>query len=249
VSTELVHVSSTDVLLPVDVNAAKHAMHAYQTVVSAILEPTDWQGRPNREGSFVKKSGWRKIAKAYGLSGELADQSVERADNGQPLRAQAVYRAIAPNGQHMDGVGFCSVDEPRFEKEKGRLKLENDLRATAATRAANRAISDLVGFGQVSAEEMDAAPAPHTPASVYGPPAGEQLAREAAQAVQHVLPDVDGFGLVRVLARTFDDELPEVAARTLKALKWWAANPESAGTAFPPDELVEQPHPDTDRQE
>jgi hypothetical protein len=246
VSTELVQVSSTDVLLPVDVDAAKHAMQAYQSVVSAILEPTDWQGRPNRDGSFVKKSGWRKIAKAYGLSIELADQSVERDENGQPLRAEAVYRAVAANGQHMDGVGFCSVDEPRFKDVKGRLKLENDLRATAATRAANRAISDLVAFGQVSAEEMEdvTEPSHDRSQSVYGPPADEQLAREAAQAVQQVLPGADGFGLVRVLARTFDDGLPEVAARTLKGLAWWAANPESAGAAFPAGTGT-QPDPST----
>jgi len=59
-----------------------------------------------------------------------------------------VYRAIAPNGQYMDGDGACDT------WEKGYPDGYHDTRATAHTRAKNRAISDLVGFGEVSAEEV-----------------------------------------------------------------------------------------------
>jgi hypothetical protein len=73
------------------------------------------------------------------------------------VRAEVWIRAIAPNGQYGDGYGYCSLDEGRFKSWRGRQKLENDLRTTATTRAKNRAISDLVGMGELSAEEIQGA--------------------------------------------------------------------------------------------
>ena len=138
------------------------AMKQYQATVAAVLSPSDWQDAGS-DGKFVKKSGWRKIAKAFGLSVEIVRSEVERDEDGNPERASVVARAIAPNGQTSDGDGYCSVDEKRFGSNKGKQKLENDLRATATTRAKNRAISDLVGMGEVSAEEMAVMSAPTPP--------------------------------------------------------------------------------------
>jgi hypothetical protein len=142
------------VMMPFKADEVREAMTAYQATVNATLDATDWQGTPGRPGSFVKKSGWRKIAKAFGLSVTRIGDGVERDADGEPVRAWAVYRATAPNGQAQDGDGYCSADESRFNSRGGRQKLENDLRATATTRAKNRAISDLVGMGEVSAEEV-----------------------------------------------------------------------------------------------
>ena len=51
----------------------------------------------------------------------------------------------------MDGDGSCFASE----KTGGRLRAtEHNVRAHAHTRAQNRAISGLVGFGEVSADEM-----------------------------------------------------------------------------------------------
>jgi len=145
---------ATGVLMPYDADEVKTAMTAYQQAVAAVLDESDWQnaGRGER---FIKKSGWRKIAKAFGLSVSRVESGVERDSEGNPVRAFAVFRATAPNGQSQDGDGYCSVDESRFQKDSGRKKLENDMRATATTRAKNRAISDLVGMGEVSAEEVE----------------------------------------------------------------------------------------------
>jgi hypothetical protein len=153
-SAEVVPVAPAGVMMPFDADEVKDAMSAYQETVRATLAPSDWQGQPGARGSFVKKSGWRKIAKAFGLSVTRVDDGVERDEEGAPVRAWAVYRAAHPNGQSQDGDGYCSVDEGRFARSGGRQKLENDLRATATTRAKNRAISDLVGMGEVSAEEV-----------------------------------------------------------------------------------------------
>jgi len=152
ISAELSPVA-TAVMMPFDATEVSEAMRAYQEVVRATLDASDWQGKPGTSGAFVKKSGWRKIAKAFGLSVTRVDDGVERDAEGNPLRAWAIYRAAHSNGQTQDGDGYCSVDESRFAQVKGRQKLENDLRATATTRSKNRAISDLVGMGEVSAEE------------------------------------------------------------------------------------------------
>lgn len=141
------------VMMPFEAEEVGKAMEAYQKAVQTVLSESDWQdaGRGER---FVKKSGWRKIAKAFGLSVTRVESGVERDSEGNPIRAWAVYRAAHANGQTQDGDGYCSVDEDRFANAGGRKKLENDMRATATTRAKNRAISDLVGMGEVSAEEV-----------------------------------------------------------------------------------------------
>jgi hypothetical protein len=141
-----------EVLMPMDTQQVVDGMKAYQKLLQDLLEPSDWQGTGSDK--FLKKSGWRKIARAFNLSVTKIVDRVERDPDGNPLRAEATYRALAPNGQVQDGDGYCSADEKRFENAKGRQKLENDLRATATTRAKNRAISDLVGMGEVSAEEV-----------------------------------------------------------------------------------------------
>lgn len=146
----------THVLRPMTTpDEAGEVMAEYQRTVRAVLDASDYQ-TAERGRRFVKKSGWRKIAKAYGLSLEMLTCTVERDDAGLPTRAEVWIRAIAPNGQRQDADGYCSADESRFQRGGGRQKLENDLRATATTRAKNRAISDLVGMGEVSAEEIDA---------------------------------------------------------------------------------------------
>lgn len=148
---------ATEVMRPFAVEEIKAAMNEYQRAIVELLDDSDWQGTPGKKGSFVKKSGWRKVAKGFGLSVQRVESGVERDPEGNPIRAFSVYRATAPNGQSQDADGYCSADEPRFADAKGRQKLENDMRATATTRAKNRAISDLVGMGEVSAEEIDVA--------------------------------------------------------------------------------------------
>jgi hypothetical protein len=150
-STELeVRPPSSEVLTPLDPEQVVAAMDAYQALLPKLLKPEDWQKAGRDE--FVKKSGWRKIARAFNLSVFKISSGIERDKDGVPLRASAVYRAMAPNGQIQDGDGYCSAGESRFSTNKA--KLEHDMAATATTRAKNRAISDLVGMGEVSAEEV-----------------------------------------------------------------------------------------------
>ena len=153
-STEIV--PRAQPLLPMDIDSAEQQMIQYQELTARLLKADDWQGLPGQRGAFVKRSGWAKISTFYGVSTEVLRYELDRDENDKLLRAHVTVRASAPNGRHADGDGGCSVDEPRFASRGGRQKVEHDLPATATTRATNRAISNLVGFGQVSAEEMSA---------------------------------------------------------------------------------------------
>jgi hypothetical protein len=143
-----------DPLLPMSVGDAKAAMAAYQDLTGQLLTQDDWQGIPGRGQSFVKKSGWSKIATFYGISTVVVHEKIDR-EVGEVVRARYTVRASHPNGRQEEATGACSIEESRFSGRGGRAKVEHDLPATAHTRARNRAIANLVGFGAVSAEEME----------------------------------------------------------------------------------------------
>ncbi len=97
---------------------------------------------------FRKKSYWRAIATAFNLSLEIRDEKLDEAESGA-WGYLVTYRATAPNGRFADGDGSCFASE----KSEAQATVHN-VRAHAHTRAMNRAISNLVGFGEVSAEEV-----------------------------------------------------------------------------------------------
>lgn len=154
-------IEPTAPLLPsglVDVERAREAMTNYQELCAAVLEPADWIGRPGEPESFVKKSGWMKLARFYSVTVELVGETkLERDEEGRLIRASARARATDPrDGRVAEAGGAAGRNERRFQSAGGRQKIEHDLPASAETRAANRAISNLVGFGAISAEEVDA---------------------------------------------------------------------------------------------
>ena len=161
-STEVVRRERrSEVIRPLDASELVESFNAYQHLLPKLLNDDDYQAADGKR--FVKKSGWRKIATAFDLDVQIIRSTVDRDPDGTPVRAEVWARAIAPSGRSMDGDGYCSIDESRFQCQKGRQKLENDLRATATTRAMNRAISGLVGMGEVSAEEVSADAQPAVP--------------------------------------------------------------------------------------
>jgi hypothetical protein len=127
------------------------AWEEFGRVKKALLHESDYQSIQGR--TFVKKSGWRKIAAAFGISLELREEHRDVSeDTPNTWGWEVVVRAIAPNGRYCDGTASCWNNERRFSHP------QHDVRAQAYTRAANRAISDLVGGGEVSAEEMRESP-------------------------------------------------------------------------------------------
>jgi len=184
-STQLVRRERrSEVIKPLDAGELVESFKAYQALLPRLLHESDYQS--DGKDKFVKKSGWRKIATAFDLDVQLVRSNVERDENGEPVRAEVWARAIAPSGRLMDGDGYCSVGEKRFANPKGRQKLENDLRATATTRAMNRAISGLVGMGAVSAEEVDTGAREQT-GPPYGPAALDEQVAQARRAISFLL--------------------------------------------------------------
>ena len=157
------------------------AMEAYQELGRAILNPDeDMVQIGNRMAKT--KSAWRKLDAAFNVSNELRSRDIERDPRtGKITRATVISRAEAPNGRFRDGVGVCDVHERCCDPATCRMlevwedsgrptghehcnencpgdvhfsHAEHDIVATAHTRSANRASSDLYGFGEVSAEEL-----------------------------------------------------------------------------------------------
>ena len=125
----------------------------------------------------VNKSGWRKIATAFNLSVETLE--VERVVDDGIVRYRVTARAVAPNGKSTTSSALCASNESnhmetldeggdwhvedddvfKIDGKHRRLKdpkevNEHNVMTIAETRAKNRAISDLVGGGEVSAEEF-----------------------------------------------------------------------------------------------
>ena len=119
------------------------ALTAYRELQHALDQAMPDQIIDIRGKLFRKKGYWRAIRTAFNLSVECVRE--ESTDYGW----RVIYRASAPTGRFADGDGACENDE----KAEGQ-DTEHNVRSHAHTRAFNRAVSNLVGFGEVSAEEV-----------------------------------------------------------------------------------------------
>jgi hypothetical protein len=192
-------------LLPMAPTEAAQVMRAYQETCRAILTKDDVQRVGDRE--FTTRSGFQKLAAAYGVSTEIVSVDVthEPEDDGTVMVARAVVRAIHPSGRHAEGDGACSQREKRFRK--GDEKMDHSLPATAVTRATNRAVSNLVAFGTVSAEEAEGSLGPG------GPAGSAPLPGWAAHMSDNAIPLI-ATNLTRILMAAGVDD-PAVGANTI----------------------------------
>jgi len=141
---------------PVRVEALVEMVDAFEKFKAMVLREGDFWLDKRENKKRVKKSGWLKYALACNVSLEKAG---ERSETLQlPGRDEPVltfhfdYRAVAPTGRYAEASGSASVNE-----RAGSDKIVHDTRSLAQTRAMNRAISNLVGGGEVSAEEREGA--------------------------------------------------------------------------------------------
>jgi len=145
----------------------REAVKRYEEIKRSILGDSDIlyigsDGKPCEKGkavsALVKRSGWRKIKLAFGISLEILEMKKEWGEDGEGKYYTWLVRAraTAPNGIFCDSWGACTSRDPFFSKKHG-VRIdprESDIILKAQTVAYNRAISDLVGGGEVSAEEM-----------------------------------------------------------------------------------------------
>jgi hypothetical protein len=138
-----------------------------QELKKSILDKSDIQDIQGR--TFVKRSGWRKLQSAFAISDRIVSKDREEQPDGNFLWRIEVEAFHQKTGRSAVGIGACSSKERKF------AHVDHDVFATAHTRAKNRAISDLIGLGEVSAEELEAETRPMSEA--------ERLAREKAKAM------------------------------------------------------------------
>ena len=161
--------STIQPLQTVDVEAAKDFMNNYQELVEALLDKSDYQPIQTANGikKSKKKSAWRKLATAFNISDDILKEEITRDECSRIINARFVVKATLPNGRYGMGSGACSiydkitkkdtVEPTPFELRQRFTNAEHDVISTAHTRAKSRAISDLIGAGEVSAEELSGA--------------------------------------------------------------------------------------------
>ena len=145
-----------------DVDTAIEQWDAYQKLCKGLLNETDYQEiivkEKDEDGNYVKvkrhfkkKSAWQKLSRAFNVDTEIVDRELERTKMGRVREAYYCIRATLPNGRSVESDALCS----RSEKGKDKVS-DHTIMSTAKTRATNRAIAELIGAGEVSAEEMSA---------------------------------------------------------------------------------------------
>jgi len=159
------------IVKPINVESTLQAYKEFERIKKELLNDNDFlhfgsSGKAVYDGSgtpYIKKSGWRKCKTAFGISIEFLNDGIrsEQEDGeGRYYVWSYKVRASAPNGIFQDAVGASTSRNPFFsvrfiDNKRTRIDpQENDIMLTAQTVAINRAVSDLVGGGEVSAEEM-----------------------------------------------------------------------------------------------
>lgn len=176
---QLTTTNNSIVMPAVNAEQAIEAWRQYQDLKKAIIDKdVDVQLIEGKE--FLKKSYWRKVATFFNLSVDIVDEKHEQI--GKTIVWHFTAKATAPNGRSAIGVGSCDVFEKadlvdgkyvkkkvvkwgkkangksfpvEFEMVPASPNSLHNTRSTAETRAFNRAISNLVGGGEVSAEEVN----------------------------------------------------------------------------------------------
>ena len=138
--------------------AIVQSIELFEFVVSKILRESDYHTYKNGK-QHIKRSGCQKLATAFNVSTETLSIEIEKEYNNNEelidIHATAYVKATRPNGSFVIIHGSKSKSEYWSEKYKnfGSYNLHN-LKATAETKASNRATLNAVGFGMVSADEI-----------------------------------------------------------------------------------------------
>jgi hypothetical protein len=158
---------------------AREELEAFQALKASLAQPGDFQEfidkKSGAKHSFAKKRLVKNLAMAFRVSVQIVKTEVDQLP-GNHIGVRIVARATRLSGAFAEASGACSTLEARFEKsyDKGVTgRNYHDCVSTAETRATNRAVLNLIGGGEVSAEEMaaeKAALAGDTPTAAPEPP-------------------------------------------------------------------------------
>jgi len=111
---------------------------------------------------YLCKGAWRKLARAMNINTKLLDggeKVISKDELGEYYVWKFKAKAWWNDGRECTTVGACSSRDPFFAKVQGEWRRqseidETDIINTAQSNAVSRAISDLIGLGEIPAEEM-----------------------------------------------------------------------------------------------
>ena len=96
---------------------------------------------------YIKKSWFRKLGLILWISTEIVKH--ERIEKDKCFIHEYTIRATASNGRYTECSWACASNERTYNH------IENDVIATAQTRASSRAISDLLGIWEIFYEDTN----------------------------------------------------------------------------------------------
>jgi len=140
-----------EIVAPIDVDRLAEAFRTFQEFKQRLLTKDDSVLIAGRQ--YLKKSAWRKWALACAVSDELVSYDRLPAQ-GKDSEGNFSYRVVARAFHEHTGRCSVGVAVASRKEKKDWAHEEHDIFTLAHTRAKNRAIADLVGGGEVTAEEM-----------------------------------------------------------------------------------------------
>lgn len=183
---------SVEIVAPIDVNRLAEAFKTFQEFKQRLLTKDDSVTIAGRQ--YLKKSAWRKWALACSVSDEIISYDRVPAQ-GKDQEGNFSYRIVVRAFHEKSGRSSVGVAVASKKEKKEWTHEEHDIFTLAHTRAKNRAIADLVGGGEVSAEEMTSetqrtttaveSPSPSSP-SPASPASASDLTNEALSALKWV---------------------------------------------------------------
>jgi hypothetical protein len=164
-----------EIVVPrVDVETVVKHFTRFQELKRRVLQDEDYlfigkDGKRAKKGEHVaehiKKTGWAKLALIFNLNVEFIKREKLWGEdsNGKYYIWTYHVRAIAPNGRYQEAEGACSSRDPFFAKrydpqtkeERWIEPDEKNIMLKAQSVAFNRAVSFLIGGGELSAEEIE----------------------------------------------------------------------------------------------
>lgn len=154
-------IPQTGLVAPVcSVEESVRIFKQFEQAKSKILTGNDilWigsDGRPGIEGQgnpHIKRSGWRKLARFFGLSWDIENIEKLTMEHGGYMYKVRV-KVWHPAGASVISEGVATSKDSFFTKGGRRDADEENVLMKAQTVAVNRAISDILGSGEVSGEE------------------------------------------------------------------------------------------------
>ncbi len=120
--------------------------------------PLPYAKRKEAPTQYIRKSGWRKLAMVFGVNLKVLEMDREDHQDGDGsyylwnARVRAEHLA---SGKYAEGIGVASSRDQFFTRGGKRRADEKDIKLKAQTVGENRAISNLIGGGVMSAEEAE----------------------------------------------------------------------------------------------